>query len=219
MGPVWSCPDRDLVDKIGLDAVVFIRFIRMCRQVFMAMAIIGCGVLIPINVIATYRAQPNGETPQDKIAMLSINGITDLNWIWGHVGAMWAFTAILMYAMYHGYATFLKYRIQYFESDAYQENMASRTVMLAGLPASLQSDEKLEQFMCSLGMQDKPVQALVGRKVDKLPELMDKHKQMVTSLEKVMAKYFAGKLCSFSQGVSLLPKKKDHAQFLIVLSA
>ncbi|KAF9212710.1 hypothetical protein BGZ59_006409 [Podila verticillata] len=191
MGPVWSCPDSDLVDKIGLDAVVFIRFIRMCRQVFMAMAIIGCGALIPINVIATYRAQPNGESPQDKIGMLSINGITDLNWIWGHVGAMWAFTAILMYAMYHGYATFLKYRIQYFESDAYQENMASRTVMLAGLPASLQSDEKLEQFMCSLGMQDKPVQALVGRKVDKLPELMDKHKQMVTSLEKVMAKYFA----------------------------
>ncbi|KAG0027218.1 hypothetical protein BGZ82_009109 [Podila clonocystis] len=191
MGPVWSCPDQVLVDKIGLDAVVFIRFIRMCRQVFMAMAVIGCGALIPINVIATIRAQPNGETPQDKIGMLSIKGIKDLNWIWAHVGAMWAFSAILMFAMYHGYTTFMKYRIKYFESDAYQENMASRTVMLAGLPASLQSDEKLAEFMRSLGMQDQPVQALVGRKVDKLPDLMDKHKQMVTSLEKVMSKYFA----------------------------
>ncbi|KAF9430819.1 hypothetical protein BGZ94_003608 [Podila epigama] len=191
MSPVWSCPDDVLVDKIGLDAVVFIRFIRMCRQVFMAMAVIGCGALLPINAIATLRAMPEGETPKDKIGMLSIKGIEDLRWLWGHVGAIWMFSGILMFAMYHGYITFLKYRIQYFESEAYQENMASRTLMLAGLPTSLQSDEKLSAFMGSLGMKDQPVQALVGRKVDKLPELMDKHKEMVTSLEKVMAKYFA----------------------------
>jgi len=65
--------------------------------------------------------------------------------------------------------------------------------MLAGLPDSLQDDGKLTTFMSSLGTTDQPVQAVVGRKVNKLPELMAEHKKMVTSLEKIMAKYFAGK--------------------------
>ncbi|KAG0047434.1 hypothetical protein BGZ83_007523 [Gryganskiella cystojenkinii] len=193
MKPVWSCPDTDLVDKIGLDAVVFIRFTRMTRRMFQAMTVIGCGVLIPINVIATIRAQQQQQIPADKIdkiAMLTMSGITNLNWLWAHVGATWLFSLILYMAMYHGYVTFLKYRIQYFESEGYQENMASRTLMLAGLPNSLQDDEKLSAFMSNLGVKDKPVQALVGRKVDKLPDLMKKHKEMVTKLEKVMAKYF-----------------------------
>lgn len=195
MKPVWSCPDSELVDKIGLDAVIFIRFLRMCRHLFIAMAFIGCGCLIPVNIIATLRAQAQGEPPSDKITLMTMSGILDLDWLWAHVGATWLFSLFFIFSMLHGYRTFLKYRIQYFESEAYQENMASRTLMLAGLPNALQSDEKLRTFMCSLGVKDEPVQALVGRKVDKLPDLMKKHKKMVAALETVMTKYFAGEFC------------------------
>ncbi|KAF8939977.1 hypothetical protein EDD21DRAFT_400195 [Dissophora ornata] len=191
MRPVWSCPDEVLVEKIGLDAVVFIRFVRMCRHIFLIMAVVGCGVLIPINVIATIRAQTNGAMPADKIAMLTMAGITDFKWFWAHVACVWFFSLVMFFAMYHGYKSFLKFRIRYFESEAYQEDMASRTIMLAGLPSSLQTDEKLFKFMSDMGLADKPVQALVGRKVDKLPELMDKHKKMIKALEKVVAKYYA----------------------------
>jgi len=192
MKPVWSCPDGELVDKIGLDAVIFIRFVRMCRHVFIIMAVVGCGALIPVNIISTNRSQAQDQPPPDKISLLSMAGVVDFNWLWAHVGATWLFSLILIFAMFHGYRTFLKFRIQYFESESYQENMASRTLMCAGLPASLQSDDKLATFMSNLGVKDMPVQAMVGRKVDKLPELMKKHKQMVTALEKVMVKYFAG---------------------------
>ncbi|KAI1297459.1 hypothetical protein EDD11_007119 [Mortierella claussenii] len=123
--------------------------------------------------------------------MLSMAGIRDVQWYWAHVGAVWLFSFIMYFAMYHSYKTFLRFRIKYFESETYQEEMASRTLMLAGLPSSLQSDDKLFKFMNDMGLQDKPVQALVGRKVDKLPELMEKHKKMVKSLEKVVAKYYA----------------------------
>ncbi|KAG0320232.1 hypothetical protein BGZ99_004655 [Dissophora globulifera] len=191
MGPVWSCPDEVLVDKIGLDAVVFIRFVRMCRNVFLALAIVGCGVLIPINVVFTIRAQPGGQLPSDKIAMLTMDGITDLTWYWAHVACVWFFSLVLYFAMHHGYRTFLKFKIRYYESETYQEEVSSRTIMLAGLPSSLQTDDKLFKFMDDMGLKDKPVQALVGRKVDKLPELMQKHKKMVKALEKVVAKYFA----------------------------
>ncbi|KAG9066632.1 hypothetical protein KI688_012540 [Linnemannia hyalina] len=189
----WLRPrngDSELVEKIGLDAVVFIRFIRMCRQVFIALTILGCGTLIPINIIGTIRSA-DGVVPEDKIGLLTISGIKNFDWLWAHVGAIWAFSTVFGLAMLHGYRSFLKLRIQYFESDIYQESMASRTIMLAGLPDSLQDDGKLTTFMSSLGTTDQPVQAVVGRKVNKLPELMAEHKKMVTSLEKIMAKYFA----------------------------
>ncbi|KAF9911411.1 hypothetical protein EC991_003667 [Linnemannia zychae] len=191
MKPVWSCPDEVLVQKIGLDAVVFIRFIRMCRQIFIALTIIGCGALIPVNIIGTLRSQEDGVVPEDKIALLTISGINNFDWLWAHVGAMWAFSSVFGIAMLHGYRSFLKFRIQYFESDVYQEDMASRTLMLAGLPATLQDDAKLTTFVGSLGTKEQPVQALVGRKVNGLPELMAEHKKMVTELEKILAKYFA----------------------------
>ncbi|KAF9586047.1 hypothetical protein BGW38_010178 [Lunasporangiospora selenospora] len=175
---------------LRLDAVVFIRFIRMCRHLFLVLAILGCGGLIPVNVIATIRGN-GGVAPADKISMLTMSGIKDILWIWAHTGAIWCFSLIMMAFIYHGYDTFLKFRIQYFESDSYQEDMASRTVMLAGLPGSLQSDEKLMKFMNSLGLADKPIQAMVGRKVEKLPELLEEHKKMVTALEKVLTKYYA----------------------------
>ncbi|CAO3565909.1 unnamed protein product [Mortierella alpina] len=191
MQPVWRCPDDELVDKIGLDAVVFIRFIRQCRQIFILMAIIGCGILIPINVVTTIRAQPDGKMPTDKISMLTIAEIMDLKFLWAHVAGIWTFSGIMIFAIFHAYRSFLRYRIRYFESAAYQENMASRTLMLAGLPNSLQSDDKLAKFMSGLDVKEKPVQAVVGRKVDKLPELMEKHKKMVTALEKVLTKHYS----------------------------
>lgn len=197
MSPVWNCPDTELVEKIGLDAVVFIRFIRMCRQIFIALAVLGCGTLIPINIIGTIRSQ-DGVVPEDKIGLLTISGIKNFDWLWAHVGAIWAFSTVFGLAILHGYRSFLRFRIQYFESDAYQESMASRTLMLAGLPDTLQDDDKLSTFMSNLGTTDQPVQAVVGRKVNKLPELMAEHKKMVTSLEKIMVKYFAGKAPLFS---------------------
>ncbi|KAF9350827.1 hypothetical protein BGX34_000983 [Mortierella sp. NVP85] len=204
VGPVWSCPDNELFEKIGLDAVVFIRFLRMCRNVFFVMAIVGCGALIPINVIATKEAkkaaaekpQPDGQpaldaSPKDTVSMLTMQDVEDPKWLWAHVGGAWFFSLVMYFAMHHGYRTFLQFRTKYFESEAYQEEVASRTIMLAGLPSSLQTDDKLFKFMNDMGFSDKPVQALVGRKVNKLPELMDKHKKTVEQLEKVVARYFA----------------------------
>jgi calcium permeable stress-gated cation channel len=48
--PVWHCSDEYLLDKIGLDAVVFLRFWRMCRNIFICLGT-GSAVIIPYNII------------------------------------------------------------------------------------------------------------------------------------------------------------------------
>ena len=43
--------EQELVEKIGLDAVIFLRFLRMLRNMFIVLSVFGCGILIPVNVV------------------------------------------------------------------------------------------------------------------------------------------------------------------------
>jgi hypothetical protein len=49
--PVWHCTDEYLLDKIGLDAVLFLRFWRMCRNMFICLGFLGSTVIIPFNIV------------------------------------------------------------------------------------------------------------------------------------------------------------------------
>lgn len=48
--PVWKYGDNTLIEKIGMDAVVFLRFWRMCRNIFICLGIGSCAI-IPFNII------------------------------------------------------------------------------------------------------------------------------------------------------------------------
>jgi hypothetical protein len=49
--PVWSCTDEHLLDRIGLDAVLFLKFWRMCRNIFICVGVLACTVIIPFNIV------------------------------------------------------------------------------------------------------------------------------------------------------------------------
>jgi hypothetical protein len=51
LSAVKDVKEQDLVDKIGLDAVIFLRFMRMIRNIFAVVTVFGLGILVPINVV------------------------------------------------------------------------------------------------------------------------------------------------------------------------
>lgn len=48
--PLWRTTEKDIVRYAGMDAALFMRFITMCRNMFVIMAVLGCAVLVPINL-------------------------------------------------------------------------------------------------------------------------------------------------------------------------
>src|SRR4051794_35576647 len=48
--PVFKTNEPEYVDKIGLDATIFLRFARMCRNMFVVLAVVGCAIIIPVNI-------------------------------------------------------------------------------------------------------------------------------------------------------------------------
>jgi len=57
---VKEVKEQELVDKIGLDAVVFLRFMRMLRDMFIVLTAIGCGILIPVTVVGDITFMSSG---------------------------------------------------------------------------------------------------------------------------------------------------------------
>ena len=49
VSPLIHTKEPMLVEKIGLDAAVFLRFLRMMRWMFLAVAGLACAVLVPAS--------------------------------------------------------------------------------------------------------------------------------------------------------------------------
>lgn len=72
--PVMHTKEPELLDKIGLDAVTFLRFLRMMRWLFVSIAAITCAVLIPINVSYNLSHNIKGRTLLSMLTVQDVKG-------------------------------------------------------------------------------------------------------------------------------------------------
>jgi hypothetical protein len=62
-----------LLDKVGLDAVTFLRFLRMMSWIFLFVSILTCGALIPANVV--YNLKNVDPTTRNTLSILTIQDV------------------------------------------------------------------------------------------------------------------------------------------------
>jgi len=120
--PLWSTSEEDLVNLVGLDAAVFMRFTRMCRNIFLVLTVLGCAILIPVNW--TYFAT-------DGLWLIKI---TPQN-VWGDpqwatVVFAWLLTVVVCGFLWWNYRKVLLLRRQYLRSEEYQQSLHARTLMV-----------------------------------------------------------------------------------------
>lgn len=58
--PVTTAKEAYLMDRIGLDAVLFLRFARMLRNIFLVFGVVGLAIMLPVNVTQTRSSQISG---------------------------------------------------------------------------------------------------------------------------------------------------------------
>lgn len=128
IGPLWTTTEQDLVNLIGMDATLFMRFTRMCRNMFLILSVLGCCILIPINYTRS--------VPYDDDSWLG--RITPLNvWDtaqWALVVFAWLVNIIVCGFLWWNYRKVLVLRRQYFESMDYQQSLHARTLMVSWPP-------------------------------------------------------------------------------------
>lgn len=109
-----------------MDAVIFLRFVRMCRNMFLTLALIGICILVPVNYNSV-------DDPPKEAEWFNL--ITP-EYVWGN--AQWAqvivaylFTFTVAGFLWWNYRRITELRRKYFESEEYQNSLHSRTLMVS----------------------------------------------------------------------------------------
>ncbi|PYH45445.1 putative DUF221 domain protein [Aspergillus saccharolyticus JOP 1030-1] len=206
--PVVRTKEQDLVDCVGLDATMFIRFAKMCRNIFIFLSIIGCGVMIPLNL-----TQSQGNTVSQFGAFATMTPLyVSTDAIWGQVVCAWLFDIIVVFFLWRNYQGVLSLRRKYFQSADYQRSLHARTLMITDIPPSARSDEGVLRLTDEVNPTAALPRASIGRNVKELPRLIKEHDETVRELESVLAKYLKRPDRLPPNRPTMTPHRKDRGE-------
>jgi len=215
--PLIHTKEPELLDKVGLDSTTFLRFLRMMRWMFTAITLLGCVMLIPTNV--TYNMANVAAKDRDALSILTIRDVQGPV-LFVHVAATYLFTIFVMVLVWVNWKQMVRLRQEWFASDEYQLSFYARTLMVLDVPKQLQSDEGLKSLFQSLQIPYPTTAVHIGRRVGKLPELVEYHNDAVKELETYLVRYLKGgqigpKRPVITQGATLGcgGEKKDAIDF------
>ncbi|PNY23147.1 Uncharacterized protein TCAP_06906 [Tolypocladium capitatum] len=205
--PLINTSEAALIPQIGMDATMFLRFIRMCRNMFLVLALIGVGILVPVNV--THNTPYPGKPAKwiMKITPRDVFGAAQ----WAQVVVAWLFNFVIMGFLWWNYQKVTQLRRQYFGSDEYQNSLHARTLMLYDLPRQGCSDEGIARIIDQVVPNSSFARTAVAHNVKDLPDLIDEHGRAVRKLEKVLAKYLRNPDRLPAARPSCRPSKKDRS--------
>ncbi|GAB7346547.1 hypothetical protein MBLNU457_5225t2 [Dothideomycetes sp. NU457] len=186
--PVLGTKEQQLVDTIGLDAALFIRFAKMCRNIFTILTIIGCGVLIPVNIIAG-RNNASSWGGLNFLNRLTPQYLYGSQAFWAYVVLAYIFDFVICFFLWTNYRAVVRLRKAYFLSSDFQNSLHARTLLVTEVPKTLRSDEALVNLVDSVESTEDVPRTAIARNVKDLPELVEEHEDTVKELEQVLAKY------------------------------
>ena len=198
------------MEKVGVDAAVFIRVCHMLRNIFLLLSLIGCGILIPINLIAfhqngsysgyskrqstttsdpDYTYQPSSSSWSGVFLQMTPLYMYGSPRFWAYVVVAYLFDAVILFFLWTNYKAILKLRRSYFNSPEYQRSLHSRTLLVSDIPQELRADDGIVKITEEVKSSAVAPRAAVARNVRDLPELVEEHETAVKELEEHLAKY------------------------------
>ncbi|TFY80097.1 hypothetical protein EWM64_g3912 [Hericium alpestre] len=187
--PLLHTKEPELVEKLGLDAATFLRFGRMIRWIFSGIAVVACAVLIPVNIVYNLRKVPKED--RDILSMMTIRDVGG-NLLFVHVGVTYLITAFVMVAVWMNWRQMVILRRNWFRSPEYMEAFYARTLAVTNVPKKYQSDEGIRAVFETVQVPYPTTSVHVGRKVGRLPELIEYHNETVRQFEQVLVRYLKG---------------------------
>ena len=190
--PVLHTKEPELVDKIGLDAAIYLRFLRMLRWMFTAIVAICGAVLVPVDIAFNLQKVPSQS--RDVLSILTIRDVSGWR-LWIHVAVTYVVTLIVLAFVWYHWREVVRLRRDWFRSPEYMRSFYARTLMVTKVPKKMQSDEGIRAIFQTIQVPYPTTSVHIGRKVGQLPELIEYHNNTVRELEAVLVLYLKdGKL-------------------------
>lgn len=143
----WQPSEADLLDSLGLDAVVFLRSFIFSVKIFSFAGVVGTFILLPVNYLGSQLDIDFSDLPQKSLDSFSISNVNDgSKRLWIHFSAAYVFTGVVCFFLYREYKYVSGKRIAFFHSSKPQPHQF--TILVRGIPLSYGSSysESVESF-------------------------------------------------------------------------
>lgn len=104
--PAFVANDDDVFYYAGIDALVYMRFLKLCIKISFLIFPYGIAVLLPLNCYGI--ADLSG---LDKLSMSNLGQRSER--LWAHLVAAWVYTLIICYLLYLEWKIYIMYRQEY----------------------------------------------------------------------------------------------------------
>ncbi|KAI9705268.1 MAG: hypothetical protein M1820_005266 [Bogoriella megaspora] len=172
---VFKTSNSEFIQKCGLDAYMFLRFLRMLLKIFIPMAVIILPILLPIN--------HTGGGTQKGLDTFSMGNVSV-----GKQGRLWAhlILAVLVviwvcYVFQYELRTYIRMRQAYLTSPEHRLRASATTVLVTNIPRKWLTFEALD------GLYDVFPGGIrniwINRNYDELQEKVDQRNKIARTLE------------------------------------
>ena len=142
--PVTATKETVLMEMIGMDAAIFLRFTRMCRNIFVVLAGLALAIVVPVSVIINKEFYKQWGV-NDAIFLMTPQGLFGKPF-WAFVAVAYIFDIVICSFLWWNYRAVNRLRRRYMDSSDYQTSLHSRTLMVTDIPRSLRSDQGIVQL-------------------------------------------------------------------------
>ncbi|CAG8516878.1 8128_t:CDS:2 [Ambispora gerdemannii] len=172
-----SLPEKFYLQNVGLDAVMYLRFLTMALKFLVFNVVVVCSILMPINYF--------GKGEEKGVQVFSVNNLTQNNYkyLWAHMICTYFVSISWMYFLYISYWDYMMMRKEYLMNKAKRGSVSARTVMVSRIPEDLRSEERLKLHFEALGIGQVESARLV-RHIGKLNRKITRREKALLALEK-----------------------------------
>ncbi|PYH99927.1 glycogen debranching enzyme [Aspergillus ellipticus CBS 707.79] len=192
MPVLYRITDEQVLESAGLDAFVFLTFLRFAIRFLSTIFVFALVIILPMHYKNTGKSGVPGWDDDDE----SLDGdkdkkkfIPDPNYLWMYVIFTYIFTGLAVYMLIQDTNKVIQTRQKYLGS---QTSTTDRTIRLSGIPPDLGSEEKIKEFM--EGLQVGKVESVtICRDWRELDRLVDERLQLLRNLEWAWTKHLGYK--------------------------
>ncbi|KAK9765223.1 hypothetical protein K7432_006621 [Basidiobolus ranarum] len=176
---VWTSltlTENFYLNNVGLDAVMYIRFLNMAFQLLLFTVLTVGAILMPLNFFAQQAILVDVEK-------MSIGNIPDgSNMLWVHWLLTYFFSISTLYLLFKNTRDYIEMRTVYLQNQARKGCIHARTVIVTHIPDTMKHEERLRSFYASLGIGEVDSVTLV-RQTGKISRKIQRREKMLRELE------------------------------------
>ena len=135
--PAFHATEDDIFHIAGIDAVIYMRFIKLLLKFALVTMPLGIVILLPLNFHGGNDIVPGME----RISMSNVSAKS--NKLWAHFLAIWTYSLVIFYLTYQEWKTYIKYRQMYLSKGLGKQY----ALLVQNLPKDMIDEHKLKMYL------------------------------------------------------------------------